>query len=251
MSLFSFEGIEEYSKHFVGYIQESAWENERLEFLQQVGGLISEIEEKIIPPQNWNKTWEANFKPIYIKDKWVVRAEFHEPQNRYPEILINPKMAFGTGHHATTYLMLDEMHKELVANKKVLDYGCGTGILSIAAEKLGGMQITGIDIEDMAILNSKENVVLNNCHEIVLFQGDLDVLSNEPFDLILANINKHVICNNINALYNRLIFGGKLLISGILAEFEEEVSDVILSEGFHLEGIRRKDDWLLYHCNKV
>lgn len=177
----------------------------------------------IIPPQNWNALWESSFQPILIDDFCHVRAHFHAPvAGVQHDIIITPKMSFGTGHHPTTHMMLTQMREIEVENKSVADFGTGTGILSILAEKMGARSVWAIDNDDWSINNATENVEKNNCHKIELEK--LERFGNEKkFDLILANINRNVILDNVTALFNGMEAGGHLLLSGLLKDDEATI----------------------------
>ena len=190
-----------------------------------------------IKGQNWNELWESNFSPIQVGDFCALRADFHPafPNVRY-DIIINPKMAFGTGHHATTYMMIDAM--------KELDFGCGTGVLAILASLMYAKQVEAVDIEAPAFENAKENLLINKVENVDLFLGGIAQIQVNDFDVILANINRNVILSSFHTLYLKLNQGGKLLISGILTEDEEQVLSKGRDAGFmHLSTLRRKD-WL-------
>src|SRR5690606_25029937 len=147
-----------------------------------------------IQPQNWNALWESNFQPIFIKDKVCVRATFHEPHPDYPlEILIDPKMAFGTGHHQTTSLMMEYILEEDFDGKSVLDIGCGTGIWGILASKLLAASVVAIDNDPVCVESSKENRQLNNISNMEVFEGSFDAIPNNKFEVILANINRNIL----------------------------------------------------------
>lgn len=171
-----------------------------------------------IREKNWNVEWEKNFKPIVVEKQCVVRAAFHKIKKQYPiDLIINPKMAFGTGHHETTYLMIQSQLHTDHDKKRVLDAGCGTGILSILAEKLGADQIVGFDMDKWAYENSLENINLNSCQKIEIIEGKLDKISDQySFDIILANINLNVILEDLKSYNDFLSPGGTLIISGFL-----------------------------------
>ncbi len=179
--------------------------------------------ETTIEETNWNAVWESGFDPVIVDDFVAIRAAFHEPVHDVQyEIIITPKMSFGTGHHATTYLMLQQMRTLNFKNKSVLDFGTGKGILAILAEKLGAEKVMAIDIDEWSILNAEENIKSNNCKAISLQLSD-KVEMNENFDIILANINKNVILANLDALEKQLRPGGTLLLSGLLTDDEKEI----------------------------
>lgn len=174
---------------------------------------ITPLEEK-----NWNQEWESNFEPINIDNKIFVRAPFHPITNPFEYIItIEPKMAFGTGHHETTYLMLQEMLNHNVMNKAILDFGCGTGILAIMATMQGATQVVAIDNDEWAYQNTLENMVVNNTPPITVRLGDhTQIHPDEQFDMILANITRNVILETLPTLSKALLPKGTLLVSGIL-----------------------------------
>lgn len=178
-----------------------------------------QYEKVSIAPRNWNAEWEASFQPVKVGNFCGVRADFHPPMSdvKY-EIVINPKMAFGTGHHETTYMMMQEMRNLSFQGTKVLDYGTGTGILAILASKLGASMIDAVDIEREAYDNTLENAQINNVDNIQVYQGTLDVILDAAYDTILANINRNVILDSLPALAEKLKRNGVLLISGFLQE---------------------------------
>ncbi len=172
------------------------------------------FEAKEIPQQNWNAQWESDFEPVAIDEVCYIRAPFHEPKKGFEhEIVIEPKMSFGTGHHATTRLMLQLMMQAGVKGKNVLDMGCGTGILAIMAKKMGAANVTGIDIDDWAVENTLENAQKNNVTGLTVYKGNAqDIKGN--FDVILANINRNILVNDMPKYANHLKKGGYLLLSG-------------------------------------
>jgi len=209
---------------------------------------IVEVEDK-----NWNEEWESKFKPLVIADLYV-RAEFHERNKEgLQELIIAPKMAFGTGHHETTSMMLEYMQVLDFNNKVVLDYGCGTGILAVYASMKNAQHITAIDIQEEAIDNTKDHIKLNNQNKdsFELHVGDLDVLSSTQYDIILANINRHVLLNVNDKLANLMTENGKLIISGILERDRKKITKKYLDAGFELEHENQSGDWKLFVFNKV
>ena len=179
----------------------------------------------VIINKDWNREWEKNFNPIAIEDKVLIRAPFHQNSLKYAyEILIQPKMSFGTGHHETTYLMIQAMLNINFENKRILDVGCGTGILSIMGEKSGASQILGIDIDDWAIINAQENVKMNNCSKIIIKGSTVNDLANPGvFNIILANINRNVLLEEIPLYSAILTKNGILILSGYYIEDEPTI----------------------------
>jgi len=169
-----------------------------------------------IAKTDWNKEWEKNFESILIENKVLISAPFHKNNGIFPyKIIIEPKMSFGTGHHETTYMMIQAMLNLEFKNKRILDAGCGTGILSIMAEKLGAIGIEAIDIDEWAIINSRENIYLNECLKIIITQTSFkDYSGVGNFQIILANINRNTLLEEINLYSNRLSDHGSLVLSG-------------------------------------
>ncbi len=219
--LIDYEGVEEEGNFLIAYCEEDKYDEEVLKTMLDFPETT--FTKQIIPAQNWNALWESNFEPVVVDDFAAIRADFHEPiKNVQHEIIITPKMSFGTGHHATTFMMMQQMREIDLNNKSVLDFGTGTGILAILAEKLGAKNITAIDNDDWSIENAKENFEKNNCEKITLIKDD-SVSAKENFDIILANINKHIILENIDQLQAALLPNGCLLLSGLLAEDEKDI----------------------------
>jgi len=200
-----------------------------------------------IPEQNWNAVWESNFQPVVVDDFCAVRADFHTPITGVQyEMIITPKMSFGTGHHATTYMMMEQMRHLHFSNSKVLDFGTGTGILAILAEKLGAAAIEGIDVDAWSIENANENIQRNNCSRITLELGAQ--LPAGPFDIILANINRNVLLDYMHQLKKALVPGGKILLSGLLREDEAVINGACEKEGLVYIRGTEQNNWvsLLY-----
>lgn len=198
----------------------------------------------LVPYQNWNELWETNFQPVQVDDFCGIRADFHAPLTGVAhEIVINPKMAFGTGHHDTTHAMIVQMRDMDFTGTKVLDYGCGTGILAILAARLGAASIEAVDIEQESYLNTLENARINEVHNILAVHGTLDDIVGDGYDIILANINRNVLLASFAALYDRLSAGGTLLISGILQVDEPLILEAVEAAGFKVETCQRRGYW--------
>jgi len=215
-------------------------------------GLLNEISFKYQTPYtlekiaetNWNKVWESSFEPVIVEDYVAVRADFHKPiTNTKFEIVITPKMSFGTGHHATTFMMIQLMKDVDFKEKSILDFGTGTGILAILAEKSGAKEIYAIDNDDWSIANAEENFKKNNCSKIILKKAS-DASSAMKFDIILANINKNVILENFEILAKLSNVNGVILLSGLLQTDKEEILKTTSASNFTLEKELEKNNWI-------
>jgi len=199
---------------------------------------------EFIEDQNWNKTWESRFDPVRVGDFCLIRAAFHEsdPDVDY-EIIIDPKQAFGTGHHETTHMMIEEMANLDFNGKKVLDLGCGTGILSILALKLGAHSVTALDIEVSSVENAKENLNINDVEAEVRL-GSIDVVAGMQYDIVLANINRNAIMMLMPELVLNIEEHGKALFSGFLESNILEVTELANDHGLNSLSKRQKGEWL-------
>lgn len=243
-----FEGFEEQKNSLIAFIPESAYNDKIKAFLEELQHTKNwqPIKAEIIQPQNWNASWEAQYEAVPVDDFCIIRAIFHEAVPGFEhEIVITPKMSFGTGHHATTYMMVQQMRIEDFTNKKVLDYGCGTSVLAILAIKLGAESCDAIDIDYWAYENSLENVKLNlTNHKINVFEGDWSVLNSEvKYDIILANINRHIILASMQNMVARLNRGGSLLCSGFLDADADMVIAAAKDAGLTLKKILDNEQW--------
>ncbi len=210
--------------------------------LEKINQADLKFEESIIEQKNWNEEWEKNFDPVFINKQLSIRAPFHAKQDTTIELVIEPKMSFGTGHHATTFMMCEIMLQIDFLDKKVLDFGSGTGILAILACKLGAKSVLGIDNEEWAIENSIENAQKNDCLNTQFKLGE-EQLIEETYDIVLANINRHIILDNINVITNAVKNKGILLISGILNSDEEEMTQELNKYNFKHQYTLQKDGW--------
>ena len=200
---------------------------------------------ELILGQNWNKLWESNFQPVIVGDFCAIRADFHEPIPGVTwELVINPKMAFGTGHHETTWQCIAAIEHLPMTGKKILDYGCGTGILAIVASKQGAATVEAVDIEEQSYINTVENCVANGVINVTTRLGTLAAVEGKDFDGILANINRHVILESLPALYNLLKPKGWLILSGILLTDQEIVTQAAEAAGFSEKWINSRGNWL-------
>ena len=240
-----FDSFNEEENAILAYISADAF-NENLlkdsEFLKNHPGIKFTV--KPLEDINWNKEWESNYQPVTIAGKCLVRAPFHPsiPGMAY-EIIIEPKMAFGTAHHETTRLMAEWLMELDVAGKEVLDMGCGTGILAILANKMGAGSVIGIDNDEWAWRNAKENFVINGIPEENVFLGDASLVREDSFDLILANINRNVLLQDLNAYFRSLRNKGNLLISGFYIKDIDVLKEEAAKCGFHFAGSGNLNDW--------
>jgi ribosomal protein L11 methyltransferase len=202
------------------YIQKEEWNGDILNDIQILESDEFEITYTFedIEQVNWNEEWEKNFSPIVVDDVCSVRAPFHEKPNTQYDIVIEPKMSFGTGHHETTHMMIQHILKNDFKDKSVLDMGCGTGVLAILAEMKGAKPIDAVDFDNWCYLNSIENVERNNCKHITVIEGDASVLINKKYDIIIANINRNILLNDMAVYASCLNKKGLLFLSGFYKE---------------------------------
>ena len=197
-----------------------------------------------IPHQNWNATWESEFEPVHVADKLSILAPFHEKKDANDmQIEIMPKMSFGTGHHETTQIMCEQMFDVNFHEKKVLDMGAGTGVLAILAEKLGSKNILAVDIEDWSAENIVENSHRNDCSYIESRCGDIDCISENGFDIILANINRNILLSQLPVYSSKIKKGGTLMLSGFLEGDVDILTSEASNNGFEFLGKKNKDVW--------
>lgn len=198
-----------------------------------------------IKDRNWNEEWEQNFQPVLIADKCYIRAPFHPANHdvRY-EIVMEPKMAFGTGHHETTSLMIEQMLSLDFKGKQVLDMGCGTGVLGIMASMLGADGVLAIDIDEWSYKSSMENCCVNNIGNVTVKLGDIELISGETFDVILANINRNILLNQIPHYAKALKTDGLLLMSGIYSSDFDIIRQAAEDNGFVHLIIVEKNNWI-------
>jgi len=198
----------------------------------------------IIEQQNWNAEWESQFDPVYVEDYLTILAPFHDRKTARGMIVeIMPKMSFGTGHHQTTWMMSKALFELKSMPEKVLDMGTGTGVLAIIAEKLGAREILAVDIEDWSVENTVENAERNTCSAITALCGDIDIVHDTQFDLILANINKNVLKAHLPSYAALLKKGGILFLSGFFTSDVEEMIEFASKIGFQKIRILNKDNW--------
>lgn len=246
-----FESFETNEKGFTAYITAENHSTLTLSDLHFEEFEFSFKKEKI-EKKNWNEEWEKNFEPVEVSDLLRIRAPFHDADASFrQEIVIMPKMSFGTGHHQTTRLICAEMFQMNLKNKRVLDMGCGTGILAILAVKLGAKDVIGIDIDEWSVENALENCSVNDCSEIKIFKGGAEELETEkPFEIILANINKNILSKQLEIYSRKIVKGGHLLLSGFFVTDVQELKQKAENAGFTFSSISSDGEWAMIHCLK-
>lgn len=248
LSEIGFSGFEESSQLLKAFIAESDFDEKIFNETIQRFELKPEL--TVIPETNWNALWESNFEPVIVDDFVGIRADFHEPITGVEyEIRITPKMSFGTGHHATTHMMMQLMRSINFKNKAVFDFGTGTGVLAILAEKLGASSIYAIDNDQWSIDNTQENIDRNLCKAIKV-QLDVKPPASVEYDIILANINKSVILEFLPSLHSILKKGGSLLLSGLLEEDKEDILSATLKINLQLVDSQSRKGWIALHITK-
>lgn len=244
-----FESFTEYEKGVKGYIQQSLFSEAKLKEMirefplpeTEISYEIKEAEEK-----DWNEEWEKNyFQPIVIGNRCVIHSTFHQdvPKAEY-DILINPQMAFGTGHHETTSLIIGELLEAELEGKSLLDMGCGTSILAILAAMRGANPVTAVDIDDWCVENSKDNIRLNGIHTIEVEQGDASVLSGKgPFDIIIANINRNILLADLHTYSRCMHSGSEIYLSGFYVEDIPLIREEAEKQSLRFVHYREKNNW--------
>ena len=247
LSIMGFTGFWDNEEGLKAYIPEKDFNpgDVRNLSIAEVNKDLLEFSYKKVKEKNWNELWEKRFKPVIIDELCIIRAPFHKPEKNYPyEVVIEPKMSFGTGHHATTYLMIREILKINLENKIVLEMGCGTGVLSILAEKRKAKTVWAIDNSEWAYKNTIENIDVNNSKKVHAIWGDKKNIPNTKFDIILANINKNVLLNDIPVYTSHLKTDAILLISGIYSRDLESIRKKAENCGLTYIKHIEKNNWI-------
>lgn len=241
-----FESFVENDKGILAYIQETDWHQAILEHISILGNPLFEISYglKKIEQQNWNATWEQNFNPITIEGQCEVRAPFHEKSDVDFDIVIEPKMSFGTGHHETTHMMLQHILEHDFKGKRVLDMGSGTGVLAILAAMKGASTVDAIDIDNWCYQNATENVERNAITNIKVYEGDSSLLKDQCYDVIIANINRNILLADIGTYVKYLDKKGQLFLSGFYQEDIPLITEKCNEHGLSFEKNIEKNNWV-------
>uniref|UniRef100_UPI004048C3E1 50S ribosomal protein L11 methyltransferase n=1 Tax=Polaribacter sp. TaxID=1920175 RepID=UPI004048C3E1 len=241
-----FESFVENEQGFTAYIQKGDWHADILKDIPLLEASEFDISFTIeeVAQTNWNAEWEKNFEPIQVDDLVSIRAPFHENPHLQYDIVIEPKMSFGTGHHETTHMMVQHLLELDLSGKKTLDMGSGTGILAIFAEMKGAQPIDAIDIDPWCYENSIENVARNNCKHISLYEGDASLLAGKHYEVIIANINRNILLNDMEVYANCLDAKGILLLSGFYKEDIPMIDKEVQKYGLQLEKTINRNNWV-------
>lgn len=243
----AFESFEETALGVSAYVQEELWTEDILEdiFILQSDQFTITYRKEEIEQVNWNEEWEKNFDPIDVDGVCYIRAPFHEKTAAKYDIVIEPKMSFGTGHHETTYMMVRQILNNEMQDKIVLDMGCGTAILAILAAMRGAKQVDAIDIDNWCYLNSIENAERNACANIEVFEGDASILVKEPkYDVVLANINRNILLNDMEHYIRTMKDNGEIYFSGFYTEDVPSIKKAAEEKGLTFENQLEKNNWV-------
>jgi len=252
LSDMAFESFDENEEQVMGYIPGESANLDEIEAITTLLPFSVVTDHEMIPDKNWNEVWEKNyFKPLLIGGRCLVRAPFHtEYETAEFELVIEPKMAFGTGNHETTTLVAEQILDMDLTDKTVLDMGCGTGILGMLASLKGAKSVTAIDIDSWSFESTVENARLNNILNLEAKLGDAGLLGNETFEIIFANIHKNVIINDLPVYESVLQSGGKLYLSGFYTHDMADVKAKAESLGLQEIGFHEKNNWVVYSFEK-
>ena len=245
-----YEGFEQQEDALLAFLPEADFDAGALEAILRLAAILA-YTTVLLPPTNWNEEWEKSFTPVLVGEFCAVRAHFHPPTPDVSyELVITPKMSFGTGHHATTYMMLQAMQNLDFSGRTVLDFGTGTAVLAILAEKLGAVSVLAIDNDDWSIQNAQENITENRCINILTLK--LDTLpENNRFDIILSNINKHVLLREMAQMGQQLKDRGVILISGLLQEDFEDIENEAKSHQLSVSARMARGSWICLKMEKA
>ena len=255
LSDYPFEAFAEEDGALKAYIQEADYDECHNEVEQIIKGQEVDFAASPVVQQNWNAEWESGFEPVEVAGERpiLIRAPHHAPaQEGVIDVVIAPRMSFGTGHHATTALMSQTIASMGFEGKRGLDMGCGTGVLAIVALKCGAEQMTAVDIDDWACDSCRDSIALSGVESKVDVRcGSIEqVVAGEKYDFILANINRNILQMMMPHFSRRIKEGGQLLMSGFLSEDVVHISASALEYGFAIEEVKERDEWIVMICRK-
>ena len=247
-----FESFVENENGVVAYIQKKEWNSNKVEdlYLLNCNEFNITFKHSEIEQTNWNKEWEKNFNPIQVNGQVSIRAPFHENPSLNFDIVIEPKMSFGTGHHETTHMMVQHLLALDLKNKKVLDMGCGTGILAIFAEMKGAQPTDAIDIDSWCYQNSLENVQRNGCRHITVLEGDSSLLIGKKYDVVIANINRNILLSDMKTYTDCLSKNGILLLSGFYKDDITIIENEVVKHGLVFDKMIQRNSWVALKYTK-
>lgn len=246
-----FDAFQENLNILSSYIPSINYNEKKLqELLDNYSAFIISFKAIDHPYKNWNKKWESSFEPILINENCLVRASFHKPSNKKYDIIINPEMSFGTGHHETTRLMAKDLFKHDLKNKTILDFGSGTAILSILSEKLGAKEVYAIEIDKNAIKNAIKNLATNNCKVIKIIDGDGDSIPNKKYDYLLVNINRNTLTKEFTNFLKVMKKNSMVLFSGFFESDIDYLKDLSIKSGLKILYSVLENQWALLVMKK-
>jgi len=246
-----FDAFQENYNILSSYIPSINYNEKKLqELLENYSAFIISFKAINHPYKNWNKKWESSFEPILINENCQVRASFHQPSNKKYDIIINPEMSFGTGHHETTRLMAKDIFKHDLKNKTILDFGSGTAILSILSEKLGAKEVYAIEIDKNAIKNAIKNLATNNCKVIKIIDGDGDSIPNKKYDYLLVNINRNTLTKEFTNFLKVMKKNSMVLFSGFFESDIDYIKDLSIKSGLKILYSVLENQWALLVMKK-
>lgn len=246
LGVYGFESFMETETGLLAYVQKDADKDDLIKDLELLQNELVDIAfaKADIPATNWNHEWESNFSPILVQDRCEVRAPFHQSHNVEYDIVIEPKMSFGTGHHQTTFMMMEHLLEIDVSGQKVLDMGSGTGVLAILAQMRGANAVDAIDYDTWCFENAQENVERNKADKVTVILGAVEQLKDRHYDTIIANINRNILLADIGAYATCLSSGGHLLLSGFYEEDLDAIKDACTVAGLEYLDHKKKDNWV-------
>jgi ribosomal protein L11 methyltransferase len=240
-----FDSFLQEDDHIKAYVDEATFNPEELSIVLDYYSIAGQnIRKSLMENKNWNAAWESNYQAVVIGDKCYVRAEFHEPKPQYPfEIIIQPKMAFGTGHHATTAQMMELMLVKDLRGKTILDMGCGSGLLAVLAYKMGAQKVTAVDNDEWAYKNTLENIFRNKVQNTDVILGEIDDVITDKFDIILSNITKNINLQYLHHYGKMMEKNGRLIVSGFFESDLEDIKNEAIKHGFKLLSNKTTNNW--------